>query len=278
MSSSWNNDLFVERLQHLPGGPWTLFEAQQQLDQLVLQPLSENTSSLDDGLFLDFLSDITHRRLVQCFLGNQTIHQWSIEDLHKQTRPRSPQALAEALEQCHSWQIAVESTDKQAWQGHPRLVRLNNIGWTFEWIIQTLLEKHYGALVRRHVVLGELSNLGELDILALLPDGRAILCECKSSSKRLTDRQLDRFFAKARALPAAQSILVIDSDDLHQMQQRLGQLGQATLRAFGNISIGAIQRFSGSSIVQLNEHLSVADTGGGILTSLRAVLGEYSGA
>ena len=274
-SFTWSNDQFIERLQHIPGGPWTVFEAQQQLDQLVLQPLPLDSSSVDTGLFLDFLSDIAHRRLVQCFLGAQVAHQWSTEDLLKQTRPRSPQALGEALEQCQFWQIAVESPDN-LWQGHPRLATLNNIGWSFEWLIQSLLEKHYGAYVRRHVKLGELAHLGEIDIVALMPDGYALLCECKSSTKSLTDRQLDRFFTKAHSIPAAQSLLIIDTDDPHQMVQRIGQLGQAMLRAFGSASVGAIQQYAGSSIIQLHEHLFVADTGGGILTSLQAVLSETS--
>lgn len=272
MTSFRNNDLFVERLQQCAGSPWTLFEAQSQLDQLVLQPLPLVADSADPALFLDFLADNVHRRLVQCFIGVRTARQWTFEALLKQTRPSSPQALIAALEQCCFWQIAIESSATQTWQGHPRLMMLNNLGWTFEWVVGALLERDYGALVRRHVILGEIAALGEIDVLALLDNGRSLLIECKSSSKGLTDRQLDRFVAKSRGFPADRALLLIDTDDLHQMQQRLGQLGQAMGRAFGDTSVGTIHRYGGSSVVRLREHLYVADTGGGITTTLQAVL------
>ncbi len=274
MSSFWKNDAFVERLQQCAGSPWTLFEAQRQLDQLVLQPLplSKDSFWADPALFLDFLTDISHRRLVQCFLGTQAAHQWSFEALLKQTRPPSPQALTEALSQCCFWQITLLEEATSTWRGHPRLMTLNNSGWTFEWVVQRVLEREYHALVQRHVVLGEIADLGEIDVLALLADGRSLLIECKSSSKGLTDRQLDRFVAKCQGFVADRAVLLIDTDDPHQMQQRMGQLGMAMARAFGDASIEPVQRYTGSSVVRLRKHLYVADTGGGITTTLQAIL------
>ena len=128
-------------------------------------------------------------------------------------------------------------------------------------------------LVRRHVILGELATRGEIDLLAFLADGRSFLCECKSSSKGLTDRQLDRFLEKVRGFPATRALLLIDSDNRQQMMQRLGQLGQAMYRVYGNGAIGPIQQYAGSTMVQLNETIVVADTGGGLLTTLQAALG-----
>lgn len=270
--SSFSNDPFIERLQHCAGSPWTLFEAQQHLDTLVLQPQSFDASQVDTSLFVDFLANSFHRRLLHCFVGMNGSRTWLLEDILKQTRPPSPQALIEALECCRLWQIALEHTTMHAWQGHPRLAPLNNLGWTFEWVIQALLERDYGALVRRHVHLGEIAALGEIDILALLPDGQSLLVECKSSSKGLTDRQIDRFVAKAQGFPGACALLLIDTDDPHQMQQRMGQFGLAVQRAYGDASIRAIQRSGGCSVVHLRERLSVADTGGGIITALQAVL------
>lgn len=276
MSSFWNKDPFVERLQQCAGSPWTLFEAQRQLDQLVLQPLPLSKDSLwaNPVLFLDFLTDISHRRLVQCFLGAQAPHQWTFEALLKQTRPPSPQALTSALEQCCFWQITLFEKATSTWRGHPRLMTLNNAGWTFEWVVQMILEREYHALVRRHVVLGEIADLGEIDVLALLDD-KSLLVECKSSSKGLTDRQLDRFIAKCQGFTADRALLLIDTDDPHQMQQRMGQLGMAMERAFGDASVGSVKRYAGSSVVCLRKNLYVADTGGGITTTLQAILAEH---
>ena len=273
---SFSHDPFVERLQQCAGSPWTLFEAQQHLDNLVLQPLplSSDDSNANAASYVDFLANSFHRRLLHCFVGMNGSRNWPLETLLKQTRPPSPQALIEALEQCCFWQIALFDIAASTWQGHPRLAPLNNLGWTFEWVIQALLEREYDALVRRHVHLGEIAVLGEIDILALLPDGRSLLIECKSSSKGLTDRQLDRFIAKAQGFPGASALLLIDTDDPHQMQQRMGQFGMAVQRAYGDASLGAIQRSGGCSVVHLRERLSVADTGGGIITALQAVLAE----
>lgn len=274
MITFWNRDPFLDRLQQHTGSPWTPFEAQQQLDALVLQPrpLSLASPWADPTQFLDFLTTIAHRRLIHCFFSPHSGQQWTFEALLKQTRPSSPQALSEALEQCCFWQIALEDVSTNTWQGHPRLITLNNFGWTFEWMVQTLLERDSRALVRRHVILGEIRDLGELDILAFLPTGQSLLIECKSSSKSLTNIQLDRFVAKGRGFPADRSLLLIDTDDPHQMQQRMGQVGQAMQRAFGDASVGAIQRVAGSSIVCMHNTLYIADTGGGIMTTLQAVL------
>ena len=158
------------------------------------------------------------------------------------------------------------------WQGHPRLITLNNLGWTFEWLVQAILERDFGALVRRHVIIGEIRDLGEIDVLAFSSSGQSLLVECKSSSKGLTDRQLDRFVSKSQGFPADRALLLIDTDDPHQMQQRMGQVGWAIQRAFGDASVGAIRRFSGSSVVCMHQNLYIADTGGGITTTLQAVL------
>ena len=170
------------------------------------------------------------------------------------------------------WQIALENSATSIWQGHPRLIPLNNLGWTFEWVIQALLEREYHALVLRHVILGEVRALGEIDVLALFANGQSLLIECKSSSKGLTDRQLDRFVAKAQGFPATYAFLIIDTDDFHQMQQRWGQFGQAMMRAFGDGSVGPIQHHAGSNVVCLRRNLYVADTGGEIISSLQAIL------
>lgn len=168
--SLWKDDPFLKHLQYAAGRSWTLLEAQRKLDKLVVQPrpLSMDSPWADLTLFLNFLTDISHRRLIQCFLGAQSIHAWTFEALQKQTRPQSSQALLEALEQCCFWQIAQEEKAENIWRSHPRMETINNLGWTFEWIIQMLLEREYHAQVRRHVILGEIASLGEIDVLAFL--------------------------------------------------------------------------------------------------------------
>lgn len=274
-----NDDLFLERLQQCAGSPWTLFEGQRQLDRLVLRPLPLSIESpwADPERFLDFLTHISHRRLIQCFLGLQATHVWTFEALLKQTRPPSPQALLEALERCCFWQIAQREQSTNTWQGHPRLRTVSNFGWTFEWLVQTVLEREFGAAVRRHVILGEMATLGEIDLLALFADGQSLLVECKSSTKSLTDRQLDRFVAKGRGCAFTHALLLLDTDDPHRMQQRMGQLGQTVARAFGDATLGPIRTSAVSSVVCLRDHLFIADTTGGIATTLRAVLGEGAG-
>jgi hypothetical protein len=131
-----------------------------------------------------------------------------------------------------------------------------------------VLERAYGALVRRHVMLGE---WGEIDVLAVL-DGRWLLIECKSSSKRVTNQQIDHFLAMWRAFAAEWSVLLIDTDDSHQMEQRLGQLGQAIGRVDGRASVGAIERVGGTSIVRVRDTVMVADTGHTISETLRAIV------
>lgn len=280
MSSFYNHDqghdLFSERLQRCVGAPWTLWNAQYHLDALVLQPLPDpsDPSDQDAASFADFLARTFHRRLVRCFLGEQHGRLWTREALMKQTRPPSLQALTDALGRCVSWQIARERETPTGpnWQGHLRLSSLANFGWTFEWVVQTILERDYQALVRRHVILGERVDLGEIDVLALLGDGRSLLVECKSSSKGVTNQQLDRFVAKGQGFPADRALLLIDTDDPQQMRQRLGQLGQAMERAFGDATIEAPWNHEGSLIVHLRDHLFVADTGGGIAATLQGVL------
>jgi len=96
----FSSDPFIERLQQCAGGPWTLFEAQQQLDALVLQPLPQSPVDrvTDTTLFLDFLANAFHRRLLHCFVGNNVPHLWTLEALMKQARPPSPLSLLNALE------------------------------------------------------------------------------------------------------------------------------------------------------------------------------------
>lgn len=265
------HDFFLERLQQCPQGPWTLFDGQLQLDQLVLQPLPIPHGE-DAVSFLDFLCQNANRRLLSCFLGPQCQRWWSFEDLLHHTRPLSAQSLQKALQQCQGWFIALQSENEQQWRGHPRVAVINNLGWTFEWLVQVLLERHFDALVRRHVILGEMVDFGEFDILAFLGNGQSVVLECKSSTKRITNIQLERFVAKSQRFPADRALFLIDSDDTHQMQQRMGQLALIMGHAFGEASIGELSTASGSTVIRLRDHLFVADTAGGILTTLKAIL------
>lgn len=259
-------DPFMHHLQQHISGSWPIFGTSEHLDALVVRPVV--SSADEDALYIQFLDASFHRRLLHCFVGGSGRPVWRMEDLLMKTRPPSLLALQDALRRCLQWQLVVEDEVSQTWQGHPRLVRVGNLGWTFEWATQKVLEREYGALVRRHVMLG---GLGEIDVLAVL-DGRWLLMECKSSSKHVTNGQVDRFLAKWRAFQADWSVLLIDTDDSHQMGQRLGQLGQAMGRVVGNASVGAIERVGGTSIVRLRDTLMVSDTGHAISETLRAIV------
>lgn len=259
-------DPFMHQIQQHISGSWPIFGVTEHLDARVVRPVVSSTE--EDALYIQFVDESFHRRLLHCFVGGSGRPVWGLEDLLRKTRPPSLLALQDALRQCLQWQLVVKDEVSQTWQGHPRLERVGNLGWTFEWAVQKVLEREYGALVRRHVMLG---GLGEIDVLAVL-DGRWLLMECKSSSKGVTNGQVDRFLAKWRAFQADWSVLLIDTDDSYQMKQRLGQLRQAMGRVVGKASVGAIEQVGGTSLVRVRDSLMVANTGHAISETLRAIV------
>jgi hypothetical protein len=267
----------------------------------------------DPSSFLDFLNCNHHRRLLRCLMGRTPWEKkgaWPLETLTRETRPPSQEALEEALTFCHEQEFAFHNHTREeekrmltwyrtlpeaaahplseeeeikrlalfpekidTWYGDDRLIDIPNFGPTLEWIIQATFQQEYQALARRHVSLGKLQQLGDIDVLAFLADGRTIIVEAKSSSKRITDGHVERFVKRARAFtPADVALLLIDSDDFNQMQQRRSQLCMVMLMEYGEYHINRFLTLGGSHIYHLRDNLYVSDTGGGIFNTLKFVL------
>ena len=309
----WKSDSFVDRLNQCVGGPWHLYASLNEPDNEVIQ-LSHNDTKhpwSNPSGFLDFLDSNHHRRLLRCLMGRtpwEKKRAWSLETLTRETRPPSHEALEEALTFCHEQEFAFHnhtreqekrilawyrtlvqplSEEKESerlalfpekidtWYGDDRLIDIPNFGPTLEWIVQATLQREHHALARRHVSLGGLGQLGDIDVLAFLEDGRVAMVECKSSTKRITDEHIERFLKRARIFtPADVALLLIDSDDPHQMQQRQSQLHTALFREYREYDSTLFRtlHLGGSHIYHLHDNVYVADTGGGIQATLKFVL------
>jgi hypothetical protein len=106
----------------------------------------------------------------------------------------------------------------------------------------------------------------------ILGDERILTVECKSSSKRITDGHLERFVRRAKIFPTDISLLLIDSDDLHQMLQLLGQLRRSMLIEYGEYRLTDTFFLEECYVVHLRDNLYAANTGGGLLATLKVVL------
>jgi hypothetical protein len=110
--------------------------------------------------------------------------------------------------------------------------------------------------------LSRVAPFGDIDVLAFLGDGRIFTVECKFSSKRITDGHLERFVRRAKIFPADISLLLIDSDDSYQMQQRLGQLRRSMLMEYGEYRLTDTFLLGECCVVHLRDNLYAANTGG----------------
>ena len=223
--------------------------------------------------FLRFLDRTSYRQLLWCFISRNAVEKnraWSLDALQQRTR-LSLEELEEALAFCQRQAFAVPSETRQSretlfqflrehplegeapfeptpedldklaqlpekptvWYSDSSLDHIRTTGPTFEWIIQALLEKEYQALVRRNVNLSPFFFFGDVDALAFLPDGRSVLVECKSSTKNIMDGHLQRFFHKARLFQPDVAVLLIDTEDHQQLQQRELQVPRAFWREYG---------------------------------------------
>jgi hypothetical protein len=303
---------FLTRLSQCANGPWYLGASQSEPDEQVLQLAWEDPQRpwCDTSSFLDFLEANYRRRLLRCFVGrtpHEKYRSWTIEQLMQETRPPSRNALEEAIVFCQMQHFALSHPTRKdmehlltwlqdegelldaspeeierwlakypeesnTWSTHPRIEGVFNIGPTLEWAVQALLQREYHALARRHVQLSRVAPFGDIDVLAFLGDGRILTVECKSSSKRITDGHLERFVRRAKIFPADISLLLIDSDDPHQMLQRLGQLRRSMLMEYGEYRLTDTFLLEECCVVHLRDNLYAANTGGGLLATLKAVL------
>ncbi len=310
------SDSFVDSLNQCDGGPWYLNEAKSEPDEQVIQLslLDPNHQWCTSSTFLDFLDVIYHRRLLRCLLGrtpSERLREWTPDELLRETRSPSTQALEEALAFCDLQQFAFPNVTREKVEkiiaymstrddgDHPRLTEeakarmldkysekveywygdlntIANFGNSFEWIVQAMVEREYHALARRHVSLGHLGQLGDIDVLAFLEDGRVLMVEAKSSSRGITARHIERFLKRAQLFPADVALLLIDSDEYHQMQQRESQLRTSLFREYHESLPLHLLTVDGCHLYHLRKNLYVADTGGGISTALKGVLQHHT--
>jgi len=297
------------------GTPWYLNESKHDPDDQVVQLtlIDPDQQWCTPSTFLDFLDAIHHRRLLRCLLGrtpSERLRQWTPDALMRETRSPSLQDLDEALAFCDLQQFAVPNLTREkveqifvwmsTWEGrdptslteeskaawlngctekieywYGNLDGLANFGNSFEWIVQAMVEREYHALARRHVSLGRLGQLGDIDVLAFLDDGRVLMVETKSSSRGITERHIERFLKRAQRFPGDVTLLLIDSDEYIQMQQRVGQLRTSIFREYHDLVSLHLLSTEGCHMYHLRENLYVADTGGGITTALRVVLQHH---
>lgn len=225
---------------------------------------------------------------------------WSLDALQQHTH-LSPEDLEEALAFCHRQSFAVpgetrgsrerifralqeyslakgeipfEPTPEErerwsrlpekpaVWYSDPNLDHIRNSGPTLEWTVQALLEKEYHALARRNVKLSPFFFLGDVDVLAFLPDSRSVLIECKSSTKNITDKHIKHFLHKSRLFQPDVAILLIDTEDHHQLQQRDLQLSRVLWREYGVFSsFEYLRNLSVTSLIRLQPTVFVAISG-----------------
>jgi hypothetical protein len=262
--------------------------------------------------FLNFLDRTAYRRLLHCFIGGNALEKnrvWSPEILQQRTQ-LPLEDLEEALAFCHQQAFAIPEETRESrarfyqhlqqlsdqgkisfeptpehlqklellpekpgrWYSNPELDQIQNFGPTFEWVIQALLEQAYSALARRHVQLSSFLSLGDLDVLAFLPDGRSLLVECKSSTKHITDAHLCRFFHKAHTFKPDVALLLIDANDPLHMQQRMTQFYRTCYREYGTFPIGNLRCLAKSSMLRIQEQVFVADAGLRLSVTLHYIL------
>jgi hypothetical protein len=303
---------FRERLDRHPGGPWYLNGSQDQPDDQVLQLSEPDPQQRWDepDVFLDFLDRTHYRQLLWCFIGRNASEKnraWSLDALQQRTH-LSLEDLEEALAFCHRQAFAIPNETRQSretifqflrehpvegkapfeptpedlanlaqlpekptkWYSDSSLDHIRTTGPTFEWIIQTLLEKKYQALARRNVQLSRFQ--GDVDVLAFLPDGRSVLVECKSSTKNIMDGHFQRFFHKARLFHPDVAVLLMDTEDHQQFQQRELQVPRAFWREYGTWPSSQRRNLSVTSMMRVNPGVFVAISGVRLSATLHFLL------
>jgi hypothetical protein len=122
------------------------------------------------------------------------------------------------------------------WYSNSRLDFIRNSGPTLEWTIQTILEREFHALARRNVKVSPFFFLGDIDVLAFLPDQRSVLVECKSSTKNITDGHVQRFLQKVRRFQPDVAVFLVDTADHQQFEQRLPQMLRVLFREYREVT------------------------------------------
>lgn len=269
---------FEERLQQCPGGPWTIASAsttQTPDTQVVrLHKVIPGRGWCEEATYVDFLDQRIHRQLLDCFVLNTQKLQWPIDELLKQIGPRiSRMTLETALLFCEAQGFIVAVKNRTWWSRGPQLSQVQNLGATFEWLVQEFLQRRFRAVARRCVILKELpsSQFGDFDILAFTEDGLTITIECKSSTSGITNGHLTRFLKRSSAFPADIALLLIDTDETNALLNRLPQIN-AILDHEWKHRYTAKYTNGERVLYHLQDNLYLSNTAGGISAALEDVL------
>jgi Holliday junction resolvase-like predicted endonuclease len=222
---------FEERLQQCACQPWTMISGSttQAPDTRVLRlrQVIPGRGWCEEATYLDFLDQSMHRQLLDCFVLNARQPQWYIDELLKRIGPGTSRMMVETALLFGEMQgFMVAAKNRRWWSRGPQFQQVYNLGATFEWLVQELLQRHHQALVRRRVLFKELPphQFGDIDILAFTDDGLTVIIECKSSSSGITDGHFTHFINRASAFPADIALFLIDTDDATALRNRLPQI------------------------------------------------------
>ncbi|MBX5459028.1 MAG: NERD domain-containing protein [Thermogemmatispora sp.] len=143
----------------------------------------------------------------------------------------------------------------------PDLLRLHDLGHTFEWLVAEWLRlygiAYYKRLVpvRHSVSLAAPALPGDIDVLAFLDEG-PVLVECKTRTRTIEEAHFARFVERARLLRPFAAIFLIDSENplpeerVSQCARALQQTGAAPLHGSGGFY------FTAERIYLMNTSLS----------------------
>lgn len=292
---------FDERLQSIPGS-WTiihsfLHDGDPRVIRLRWIITEEQWCSIEG--FLTFLDQRCHRLLLRCFLQRESVTQamrklvrtsmladtevplwdldrtWTNEQLlQKMGKSIQPDQLQQVLHFLMLQELIMMYQEGE-WSCGTGLARIENMGSTFEWVVQECLQRFHHAIARRCVSFKEWQTppLNDLDVLAFTEDGLIIIVECKSSTDISLDHTL-RFMKRAAAFPADIALLLIDTESMQTVVKQLQRMN--TILDRGQVESGTIHQHKGSVIAHFIGNLYVANTAGGIAASLDGTLQLYA--
>lgn len=212
----------IGRNQHEVGQAWSVEKLQQET-QLSCEALEEALAFCQKQAFAQ--PDIIYQHPKHCYRPTRRRRTgWMGKTDPMELTPEAERVLESVVEK------------PTVWYSGPNLQHLSNIGPTLEWTVQQLFEHHFQAASACNVTLSRFAGMGDIDVLAFLPDDRSVLVECKSSTHHITEKQVKQFLSKAHTFQANVAVLLIDTDDLGQLQIRQKQLELARRRTFPHTS------------------------------------------
>jgi hypothetical protein len=279
---------FDERLKQFPGswittGRSSINAGARQV--IRLQWIIPGKPWASERGFLDFLDSYPHRLLLRCFLQKEASAEadkhhsyfsdsqkfWREEQLLECLGPGfTGEALQRALEFLSDQELI--TCQKNQWASALPLQMVGNFGQTFEWLVLARLQQDYQALARRCVSFKEWLSppLGDLDILAFTGT-QIISVECKAYTS-FTSEHVLRFVQRARSFPATKAVLLIDTISADPLLKRIGQVNRFLNRGVDQFQKVVLHKKS--VLVHVMGNIFIANTGGGIASTLEGLLRE----